>query len=342
MRLPLQILLLLTAAGPAIAGWSAEAVAPAAPVPGPVVELPVFEVKDSRILPPPEKWRYAEITGFEILSSMSASATKRFVNDFQLLLEVMTVIMPGLRTGTAVPTSLILTGRGDAFDKFMPLDRGDDRYRTNTLFFQDAERGAIIVDFQLPELFLEDNTTIESDPYRGFYREYFRFVIRRNLGSKPPAWFEEGLVQLFSSIDFTKKWINFAMIGDGFGGERTGDFNRILQRRALMPMGELLADPPRRRGTFWDAQAYAFVHMCLYGRNQKYQKGFLQFVTRLQAEPLSEALFKDCFKIDYKKMALELRGYLEFTDHKYVQFSAKKGQALPDPRPFELRDAPDV
>jgi hypothetical protein len=82
--------------------------------------------------------------------------------------------------------------------------------------------------------------------------------------------------------------------------------------------------------------------MCLYGRNLKYQRSFLQFITRLDREPLSEELFKECFKMDYKKMALELRGYIDFTDHKYMQFAAKKGQALPDPPPFELRDAPDA
>lgn len=312
-------------------------------VTGPIVELPKFEVTDSRLLPPPEKWLYAEIPGFEILSSLSRRSTQRFVNDFLLLQEAMNVIMPGLRAGpVSVPTSLILTGRGDAFNRFMPVDRGDDRYRTNTLFFRDDERGAIVVDFELPELLLEDNTTLESDPYRGFYREYFRFIIRRNVGHKPPAWFEEGLVQLFASIEFQKKWINFAMVGDGFGGERTGDFNRMLHRRALLPMKELLADPPRRTGTFWNAQAYAFVHMCLYGRNQKYQRPFLQFITRLDREPLSEELFKECFKMDYKKMALELRGYIDFTDHKYMQYSAKKGQSLPDPPSFELRDAPDA
>jgi hypothetical protein len=307
------------------------------------VELPVFEVIDTRLLPPPEKWLYAEIPGFEILSNLSKRATQRFVNDFLLLQEAMNVIMPGLRAGqVSVPTSLILTGRGDAFSRFMPADRGDDRFRTNTLFFRDEERGAIIVDFELAELMLEDSTTLESDPYRGFYREYFRFIIRRNVTHKPPAWFEEGLVQLFASIEFQKKWVNFAMIGDGFGGERTGDFNRMLHRRSLLPMAELLADPPKRTGTFWNAQAYAFVHMCLYGRNQKYQRPFLQFISRLDREPLSEELFQECFKMNYRKMALEMRGYIDFTDHKYMQFAAKKGQELPDPPPFDLQDAPDA
>src|SRR5688572_4105735 len=255
---------------------------------GPIVELPKFEVTDSRLLPPPEKWYYAEIPGFEILSSLSKRATHRFVNDFLLLQAAMNVIMPGLRAGPIeVPTSLILTGRGDAFSRFIPANRADERDRRNTLFFRDDERGAIVVDFELAELLLEDNTTLESDPYRGFYREYFRFIISRNVAQKPPAWFEEGLVQLFSSIEFQKKWVSFAMIGDGFGGERTGDFNRLLSRRAILPMAELLADPPRRKGTFWNAQAYAFVHMCLYGRNQKYQRAFIQFVTRLSREHLS-------------------------------------------------------
>ena len=308
-----------------------------------IVELPKFEVVDSRLLPQPEKWHYAEIPGFEILSSISERETKRFVRDFLLLQQVIDIIMPGLRgSQVAVPTSLVLTGRGKGFDRFMPVDRGDDVYRTNSLFFDDPERAAIVVDFALAELQLEDNTTIESDPYRGFYREYFRFMIRRQIGHRPPAWFEEGLVQLFASIDFTKKWINFAMVGDGFGGERTGDFNRMLAQRAIIPFRELFADPPTQRGTFWDAEAYAFVHMCLYGRGQRYQNPFLQFLKRLDTDPASEALFQECFKMDYKKMQLELRGYVDFTDHKYMQFTAKKGQSLPEPPPVTLRDATEA
>jgi len=241
-----------------------------------------------------------------------------------------------------VPTSLILTGRGRDFDRFLPAEHGDDRYSTNTLFFDDPERAAIVVDFALAELRLEDNTTLEADPYRGFYREYFRFMIRRQLGRKSPPWFEEGLVQIFAAIDFNKKWITFAMIGDGFGGEKTGDFNRLLDQRAILPLAELFADPPPQTGAFWNAEAYAFVHLCLYGENQKFQKPFLKFLTRLSREPPSEAVFRECFGMTYKQMELELRGYIGFTNHKYYQFTAKKGHALPEPPPFTLRAAGDA
>ncbi len=308
----------------------------------PPVELPKFEVTDSRVLPQPEKWRYAAIPGFEVLSSISARETTRFVKDFLLLQTVIAEIMPGFRQGeVAVPTSLILTGRGKDFDRFLPADREDDRFRTTGLFFDDPERSAIVVDFALAELTLEDNTTEDADPYRDFYKAYFRNLIRRQAGGKSPAWFEEGLVQIFASIEFNRKWISFAQVGDGFGGPKTGDFNRILNERALMPFPELFAEQPQR-STFWSAQCYGFVHMCLYGRNQKYQKGFIKFLSRIGTEAPNEAVFKECLGLDFKGMLLELRGYIGFTDYKSMQYTAKKGKELPEPPSVALRDATDA
>lgn len=309
-----------------------------------VVELPKFEVVDSRLLPPPESWHYAQIPGFEILSNISQSATKRFVDDFLLLQMVIDTIMPGLsRSNVPVPTALILCGRGNAFEQFVPDDQSEARYGKNSLFFANAERAAIVVDFALAEIQLSDNTTEESDPYRGFYLEYFRYLIRRQMSRPPPPWFEEGLVQIFAAMDFNRKWITFAQIGDGFGGPKTGDFNRRLAQRALIPFRDFL-EPGRskERGTFWSAQCYAFVHMCLYGGNKRYQRPFLNYIQRCDTEPVTEDLFKDCFKKTYKEMGLELRGYIDFTNYQAMQYTAKKGQELPKPPAIALEPAPDA
>jgi len=329
--------------------WCAAALAFAAetaPAAGGVVELPVFEVKDSRVLPQPEQWKYAEIPGFEVLSRISERETKRFMRDFLLLQEVIEVIMPGLTRGqVAVPTALILCGsRGKGFEEFLPADQQDERYGTNSLFFRDRERAAIVIDFALSELRVDADTVEEADPYRAFYIEYFRFLIRRQLNAPPPPWFEEGLVQLFGAVDFSTKAITFAQIGDGFGAEKIGDFNQILAKRAIMPMGEMLAaGGPRARTREWKAQCYAFVHLCLYGNNRKYQRPFLQFVTRVGEEGPSERLFKECFGKTYRQMALEIRGHIQFTVYNAMRFEAKKGQAgLPEPPPVELRDAADA
>lgn len=340
---PLRARLLLVALLAGCGAISALAQNPPAAATEPPIELPKFEVTDSRVLPQPESWRYAAIPGFEILSSVSARETTRFVKDFLLLQTALNEIMPGFATSNVVvPTSLILTGRGKDFDRFLPTERSDDRYRTNSLFFDDPEHGAIVVDFALAEILRDDNTSEESDPYRGFYKEYFRYLIRHQMGGKVQPWFEEGLVRIFAAIDVNKKWINFAMIGDGFGGEKPGDFNRELAQKALMPFPEFFAGPPRDRRNNWEAQSYAFVHMCLYGRGEKYQKGFVKFLSRIGREQPTEEVFKECFGVSYNDMLLELRGYIGFTDYKAQQFIAKKGQALPDPPAFTIRDATDA
>ncbi len=310
---------------------------------GPAVELPKFEVTDSRLLPPREAWRYAAIPGFEILANTSERATKRFVRDFLLLQEVIDAIMPGFnRDYDARPTALILCGRSNSFDEFLPPERAADAYSTNSLFFRDNERAVIVVDFALGELRLDNETTQASDPYRGFYLEYFRFLIRRQSTRAAPAWLEEGLVQLFAATDFTRKWINFAQVGDGFGGEKIGDFNRLLNQRALLSFPVLFAEQPKPRDAFWAAQSYAFVHLCLYGLNQRYQKPFLLFLQRISTEPLTEDVFKECFHKSYREMGLELRGYLDFTAHTSVQFTAKKGHELPEPPVVNLGAAADA
>ena len=311
---------------------------------GPIIELPKFEVVDSRLLPPPEKWHYAELPGFELLSNISERETKRFARDFLLLQEVIDAIMPGLtRSQSPVPTALFLCGRGKGFDEFLPPERAEERYRVNGLFFQNTERSAIVVDFALSELRLDNDTVEESDPYRAFYLEYFRYLIRRQVSKLPPPWFEEGLVQIFAAMDFNRKWITFAQIGDGFGAEKIGDFNRRLQQRALIPFKQFLeSDQVRSRDAFWAAQSYAWVHMCLYGMNKKFQRPFVKYLARLERDSPTEEIFKECFGKTYNQMALELRGYLGFTVHTAIQFTAKKGQELPEPPAIALRDAPDA
>ncbi len=329
------LFLVLAGAG----GFAAEPVAE-----GPIIELPKFEVTDSRLLPLPEMWHYAELPGFELLSNISERETKRFSRDFLLLQQVIEMIMPGLTRGQSpVPTALLLCGRGKGFDEFLPPERAEERFKVNGLFFQNPERAAIVVDFALSELLLADNTVEEADPYRAFYLEYFRFLIRRQVSKPPAPWFEEGLVQIFAAMDFNRKWVTFAQIGDGFGAEKIGDFNRRLQQRALIPFKQFLeSDQMRSRDTFWAAQSYAWVHMCLYGQNKKFQRPFIKYLARLEQEAPNEDMFKECFGKTYNQMALELRGYLDFTVHTAMQFTAKKGQEIPEPPAIALQAAPDA
>lgn len=310
----------------------------------PPIELPKVEVVDTRILPLPESWQYAEIPGFEILANVSEHGARRFAQHFVELQQVVNTIMPMLTRGRSdVPTTLLLCSRGDGIRAFLPANRREARFGGNSLFFENAERTAIVVDLARSEIELEAGTRIEADPYRAFYAEYFRFLIRRQIGRQAPFWLEEGLVQLFSGIDFTDRWINFAQIGGGPDSAGAGAFNTRLVNHWLMPLPEMFAGEPGKTDPIWSVQCYGFVHMCLYGNNKQFRKPFIEFVSRLGGEPPTETLFRQCFHRSYRDMAIELRGYLQFTDYQYIRFKPKqKGRRLPAAPPVAVRDATDA
>jgi hypothetical protein len=218
---------------------------------------------------------------------------------------------------------------------------------------------------------VENNGFIEVDSYKQLYREYVHSLLSREQ-PRMAAWLEEGLAQLLMSMKFSPTLIEFAKLEDpnavsisqanaatlnsAAAGDDAGavplaaaaedrDFNAALARSYLMPLQEMFAvthDSPVARnpiGSKWAKQATAFVHMCLYQTGKRHQKGFVTFITRSAREPVTEALFQECFGKSYRDMLIELRGYLDFTNYTSLGWSAKKGEGFPDPAPLALRDA---
>lgn len=353
----------------------------AAQEPGPeaTLQLPKYVVTGERELPPPERWHYGRIPGFEVLSNAPEGATKDLLNDFQRFTNAVNLVWPGMAPSAAVPAALIICGRGDQFGAFLPAAaRGTDRAMAS-LSFRAREQAAIVLDLQTKVLNLAttegaaatatvDENGVTSgtgtdpgfavDAYQQLYREYLRFLLA-GLESRPPAWFAEGLAQLFMAMEVTNTSITLGKLEDpNTSAEPTGagqaaaqqdrDFNATLARRALMPLPEMFAvtaDSPlalNPLGSTWAKQCSAFVHWGMYGDQGVHQKDFFTFVARVGREPLSEALFRDCFKKSYPEMLQALRNYVEFTRHKVAGVRAEKGQKIPEPPPVVLREATEA
>ena len=347
--------------------------------PEPAIELPTFTVQDSLILPEPEAWRYARIEGFEVLSNSSSRSTQRLVEDFQRFHQALVLAWPAADIPSAVPTSLILAGRGNKFEPFAPHINLSPEVGSISLNLRDGELSAIVIDLETTILNLATPEGIEafaaqaaSDPsvddggatlfqgmpnfvvdhYRQLYREYIRFVLTQ---SQPrlPAWMEEGLAQIFMRMEFSPTRIVIGKVEDPnevsiAGAVEDRDFNHALHRRALMPLQEMFSVKPDSAtarnplGNRWAKQSYAFVHLCLYGNQGKYQKGLLMFLSRLAGKPPSEELFKECFGMTYKQMLLQIRSYVDFTAYKAVVFQAKKGTKFEAPPKPVFRDATEA
>jgi hypothetical protein len=227
-----------------------------------------------------------------------------------------------------------------------------------------------------------DGGSVSVEHDKQLYREYVRYLLSQN-DTRLPAWFEEGLSQIIMKMQFDKRWIEFAKLEDPntisaqaamiadmnaqmtaedpnaatFAGApaEDRDFPAALRRRALIPLEKFFAvshDSPEATNTLgnnrWGKQAYAFVHMCLYGYKGKYQKQFMAFLSRAAREPVTEEMFKECFRfpgkngtfkeMSYKDMLMEIRSYCDFTVYEAKLFKSKEDVILPPPL-LVMRDA---
>lgn len=337
------------------------------PTGGAVFELPKLTVEGAPEYPPPEDWLHAEVPGFDVLSSLPARETARLLADYQLLRLALDVVLPGFQPPVAGrPSVLILCGRGADFRRFLPTDRTDDAYRTDHLLLERGGRRALIVNAAIARLDLaadgaapaavnapiaeeaatgldtgldlEIGATVETNAYRAFRRAYFRQVVRRHSGETLLPWLEEGLVQLCAAIEYRSDLIVFGKVGGGDG--RAGSFNTILRQRSLMPMAEFLAHDGAGSDAGWSAQAYAFVHYCLFGGDAGRREAFHRFIGEAARGPVTEETVRTCFGLDYRELGRELRAHVDFTAYRHTEFRAGKGGGLPRPRPVAVVDAP--
>jgi hypothetical protein len=353
----------------------------------PLLELPKITVTDLRTLPPPEAWRYAQVSGLEILSAVPDRETQKLLRDFHLFNDALGVVWPALKEHQSVPISLILCGTEKQFSAFLPLDAETDGTGRASLLLKDAEQASIILNFGVKSIDLAPadveppppppdggltpppdvvGATMQVDYHRQLYREYVRYLLSFNQ-PRLPAWLEEGLAQLLMSMKVDPKFIEFARIEDPAllsvtskfasndlleGAPSTTheeqDFNSSLRSRGLIPLAEFFAvghDSLEANNPIagkWSKQAQALVHMWLYGEGKKFNQGFARFVARATQEPVTEAMFKECFKMSYSEMLTALRIYIGDTAYQHQQFEAKKGGGLPEPAPLALRDATDA
>ena len=245
------------------------------------IELPVYTVTDSRELPPPEKWNYGRIDGFEILSNASERGTRNLVRDFQKFYQAIGIVWPGVQRPASVPAMLIICGKGGKFDAFMPDGEQHPDRAMASISLRDREQAAIVIDYESKVINLVTTEGLEAvaaapttdadgnaiggggdpgfevDAYRQLYREYIHFLLA-GVQPRAPAWLEEGLAQIFMAMEVTDRSITVGKVEDpntisatqaamndaGMGGvapQEDRDFNAALARRGLLPMEELFA-----------------------------------------------------------------------------------------------------
>ena len=328
----------------------------------PTLELPKYTVTTGRELPPPERWHYARIDGFEVLSSSGEGASRKLVRDFNNFAYAVDLVWPGLRSPSGLPAALVICAQSSRFNNFLPAGfRPGEQVVVSSYH---GDQAALVLDVQNKILaFKVDNASapvraaaidpgaaitgpegLTIDSYQELYREYIRFLLSRQ-ATQPPPWLAEGLTQLLMNLHITATEISVGRVENPNEADSkpvAQDFNAALDKRHLLPLDEMLAahtDGNVASDLPWAKQCYAFVHWGLYGDYGKHQQAFLTFVHRLDREPPTEAMFKECLKQDYAEMLQSLRNHIDSTRFKYAGVRSGKGEKIPWPPAAALRVA---
>jgi hypothetical protein len=335
------------------------------PTTGPVVQLPAFTVVETRILPPPESWRYAQAPGFEILSNAPDSTTERLVHSFLLFHQAVEAVWPTARMNAEVTASLILCRSANRFAEFVPANMIHEAEHTLSLCLQDREDAAIVVN-------LEDPDSVDLSGMSGFSKrllhdEYVHFLVGR-IGPRTPPWLESSLVTLFGAMLYDDSQFGLPAIEDpdlaarkAFAAAKPAQkptdafsvtplandpaFNAAVKAGSFMPFEQLFAadsegleaaDSPRAR------ECYEFVHLCLFGSQMEFRTAFLNFAYLAAREPVTEALFRQCFKKGYEEMLTALWGYTDYAEIRGFKLQDDAGHPMPAIPALALRQAADA
>ncbi len=158
-----------------------------------------------------------------------------------------------------------------------------------------------------------------------------------------PSWFVAGFMGLYGQMKFSTDTITLAPAVWMSEAE-----NRILKKdpklaRPLLPMrdflaGNALTDDPKDTDSRreWFAQAELFLRWGLDEGNEPQREAFWRFLDRSSREPVSEAMFQECFGTNFAGVTAQLTEFLPMAVRKTARWHAKESTALPA---MQFRDA---
>lgn len=327
------------------------------------IALPPFLVEETAQRLP---WRTAEVGGWEVLSSCPERLTHALIaNHYRLHVLLGELLPPALQlamtekqtllfvdsahqppTSQEVVAAMALTAaeQDRLDDVVVPIDDGRLRRRPlpprysflPNLRLWDRDAGALFAIAREAEF---DANRVALTP------DYVAYLLRNRLPALPP-WFVSGVLTLYARARMTEDALTLERLDwlseTGSAALKTGP----EANRALLPLAEFfageLSSSDRVEGealSLWQAQAALLVRWGLSGRGAPRREALWKFVARAAVEPVSEALFQDCFGLDFAAAQQQLTAFLPEAMRDRLALRPGKRVRPPD---YVLRPATEV
>ncbi len=334
-----------------------------------IVRLPPYFVEAKLPIP----WRYAKVQGLEVLSAVDDSSTEEFIRRFHRLDELLSAVVPErLRARFSVPEVQILYDEKLPFVRARDILTGliEERKRQAKAKARASPDGAAAelpaeVRF-LPNLRFSDvdvlTGIVDLEPPPVVGGGHYLGGGARGTGARPvelrfgldpdrvyfllhrrqpvlPEWFVTGVMELLAGATYQDTWIDLPALIWISEDATQKLVKQQEEQRAMVTPDELFAyrpAPEAGKDDAWRAQCALFVRWALATDDARRREGLWTLIERLEKEPLSEALFRECLGQGFIENQRALQKYLPVAAKKAVRLRADNLTELPA---FEVREA---
>ncbi len=280
-----------------------------------------------------EKWRRYESPHFELYSGNDDQQSREVLYNLELL---RTLFFDTVKLKERQPLALTIFYFTDRRDFIKYVDarmRGNDDLAGYHM--GQPDRAVIVL----------SPTWDNGSARQIIFHEYIHHLVQIS-GEDPPLWFNEGLAELFSSLQVKSDTLEF--------GRPLPWCLNTLQREPLLPLATLFAvdhlSPIYNTGTHtgqFYAESWALLHFWYYGQSKLNREKIIQFLTyiRNEKENASAAerrkMFQQSLGMDYPAMEKLLDAYVQGGRYSWVKVAKPP---VASPKTYESRrlDLPEI
>jgi hypothetical protein len=264
-----------------------------------------------------DEWRVLKAEHYTVVSQLSDRDTKSWAQEYDQFI-ASTAGMLRINASTLPPLTVVLFRQ----DKdFQPYKFRKDNGKAANIAGLFARRGTWGV-IGMARDSERENTR------RTIFHEGVHWLMAFDQG-RQPAWFSEGVAEMFATFERTGGKVNWAKPIDNHLWQ--------LNSSALMPLKDLMTarsalfDRDDRTGMFY-AQAWAFVHFMTLGKDAAHRDKLTQYLHAYRTMSAEDAI-ATVFGAAFDELEREFRRYVSQRSFNYVQLPINVVPVLPDTVP---------
>lgn len=250
-----------------------------------------------------DTWTSIRSKNYLVIGNASEGNLRTTAVQLERFRDVFIKQFKGAALNSPVPTTVVVFKSDSSFGPYKPLFKG--RRADVAAYFQPG--------FDMNYITLTTERR-QFNPYELIFHESVHLLVDNRVRTSP-AWFNEGLAEYFSTLEFPpEKAVGGKAV---LFGKPILRHILMLRRSKLLPLETLFGvdrESPyyneREKSSIFYAQSWALIHHLIHGQAGRRQPQLVRFLELLATgTPLAES-FQKAFEGDYAVLEKELKEYV--------------------------------